>query len=129
MFKVQHFDFPVSDETKAKHFYEHAFGWKVNEFDTPEGKYFILNTGSVGENGRGTEVNSIGGGFYKRKGPEDRAAVWLSVDDIDKVISVVTEHGGRVVEEKKQMGGMGAGAKIEDPDGNMIALWEETKKD
>ena len=125
MNKVQHFDFPVSDEEKAKHFFEHIFGWKITDIPMGDMTYHMFSTGSVDDNGRGNEPNVIGGGFYKRSGPEDKGVVYATVDSIDETIKAVEAHGGKQTMPKTEIPGMGYNAKVTDPDGNEFGLWEE----
>lgn len=128
MFKVQHFDFPVDDEEKAKHFFEHVFGWKITDIPVGEMTYHMITTGSTDDKGRGNEPNVIGGGFYKRSGPEDKGVIYITVDSIDDTIRTVEEHGGKQSMEKMEVPGMGYSAKVIDPEGNEFGLWEELKK-
>ena len=127
MFKVQHFDMPAENEEQAVHFYEHIFGWKIKSLPVGDMTYHMIQTGSVDENGRGNEPNVIGGGIYKRSGPEDNLAIYVTVDSIEETIKQVEEHGGKQVMPKMPTGDMGFMAKIQDPDGNVIGLWEEKK--
>ena len=128
MFKVQHFDFPVDDEEKAKHFYEHIFGWKITDITVGEMTYHMIQTGTVDENGQGNEANVIGGGFYKRSGDSDKGVVYATVDSIDETVKIAEEHGAKLSMPKNEIPGMGYAAKITDPDGNEIGLWEVVKK-
>ena len=128
MFKVQHFDMPADDEERASHFYSHIFGWNVKAFPVGDQTYHMLQTGEVDENGRGNEANVIGGGIYKRSGPDDGLTIWANVEDIDKVVDMAEGHGGKLVMPKMEMGDMGWGAKIKDTEGNVVGIWQDKKK-
>ena len=127
MDKVQHFDFPVDNVEKARHFFEHIFGWKIIDIPTGDMTYHMIQTGSVDEDGRGNEHNSIGGGFYKRSAPEDKGVIYATVDSIDETVKMVEGHGGKLTMPKSEIPKMGFSAKITDPDGNEIGLWERVK--
>jgi hypothetical protein len=45
------------------------------------------------------------------------------VDDIDAVLAKVEKSGGKIVEAKNMMQGVGLLAVIRDPEGNEFGIW------
>ncbi len=131
MNKVQHFEIPADDTSRARTFYEKVLGWKTSEFPMPDGTPYIgLHTGPVDENNKMTETGFINGGMFQRGQdfPITAPTVAVVVDDIDATIEKVKSEGGSVHMEKKDIGGMGLYAYIKDTEGNIIGLWQDNKK-
>jgi hypothetical protein len=49
---------------------------------------------------------------------------YISVGNLDEGAKKVTELGGRVVSERREVGGHGSFQVVADPDGNAFALWQ-----
>ena len=123
--KVCFFEIPASDVNKAKAFYETVFDWKVN-LEGNEGAMALTTTAD--EEYNPTELGGINGGFYKRKSKEDHPSVGAETDSIDKTLKAVETAGGKVVTPKHPIGEWGFMADFADPEGNVMALWEKSKK-
>ncbi|MBR9700112.1 VOC family protein [Candidatus Woesearchaeota archaeon] len=126
MDKVQHFEIPADDTSKAEKFYTSVFGWdtkKVDDFD-----YIGLMATTTGEDGRGNEVNAISGGMFKRDTKGMQPIVVISVDNIKKALEKIEKQGGKTVLETQNIGEHGLYARFEDIEGNILGLWETVKK-
>ncbi|MFC6287170.1 VOC family protein [Nocardioides sp. GCM10027113] len=119
--RVVHFEIPFDDAERAQEFYKHVFGWEVQPM--PEMDYTMVQTGPTGEQGP-TEAGYIGGGMMKRQMPGQGPNVVIDVENIDEAMKHVSEHGGSQMVEKMQVGDMGWAAYFQDPEGNVIGLWQ-----
>lgn len=129
MDKVQHFEIPVSDIDRARKFYEQAFGWGTKEYPLPGMQYIGLHTGPVDEKNMWQEPGFINGGMFQRSSqfPLQGPTVAVTVADIDVALKKVTAAGGRVLMEKTPVADMGLYAYIQDPENNVIGIWQNLK--
>lgn len=121
MDKVVHFEIPFDDKARAQQFYADAFGWKLTEF--PEMNYVMAETAPSGERGP-KEPGAINGGLFPRPHEAPHPVVYVAVDSIEASLKKTLEAGGKVVTPKTPIPGMGAFARISDPEGNVIGLFE-----
>ena len=119
--RVVHFELPFDDEGRAKAFYGDLFGWQMQ--DVPGMAYTLVTTGPTSEQGA-TEPGYVNGGMGQRGAPLERPVVVIDVDDIDRTLAAVQEHGGSVVREKMSVGPMGWNAYFADPEGTVVGLWQ-----
>lgn len=128
MNKVVHFEIPVDDVKRAQDFYSKIFGWKINPI--PGMDYTVVFTGPTDENRMLKETGFINGGMMKRSFGIKNLVITIDVEDIDKAIKKVVAGGGKMIRGKTDIGGdVGYSAYIEDPEGNIIGLWQsKTKK-
>jgi predicted enzyme related to lactoylglutathione lyase len=103
--RVIHFEIQADDLSRAKKFYETAFGWEINQMMTAEQSgmdYYGLKTGADGTPG-------INGGMYKRP-TENQLNTYdctLLVENVDKAITDVKNSGGQIHGEKSEIPGVG----------------------
>lgn len=125
MDKVVHFEIPVDDLTRAKKFYQDAFGWQLD--DQPGMEYVLAKTVETDEKMMPKEPGGINGGMMKRgdlvKGP----SLAIGVENIDEAMQNVKKAGG-IVMEKMPVGDMGFMAYFKDPEGNVLSLWQTLPK-
>ena len=116
---IVHFEIPADDVSRAKNFYEQAFGWKIS--DPWNMNYFLVETKAKGEEG-------INGGLMPRKHPGQPFMNYVGVDSIDASIEKVEKAGGVVALPKTEIGpGMGWIAAFKDTEGNIMGLHETAK--
>ena len=131
MNKVQHFEIPADDVSRARTFYEKSFGWKTKDWPMPDGSpYEGLYTGPMDENNKMAETGFINGGMFQR-GQQFAATsptIAVVVEDLDMVLEKIITSGGSIVMEKKEIAGAGMYAYIKDTEGNTIGVWEDVKK-
>ena len=70
------------------------------------------------------EVGYIGGGMLQRQGPVERPVITIAVDDMDKAVAAIAEHGGSIVSPPEPVGEMGIAAYFTDSEGNLMGLWQ-----
>lgn len=131
MDKVQHFEIPADDISRARKFYESSFGWNTMDFPMPGGTQYIgLHTGPVDENNMWKEPGFINGGMFQRGAgfPLTSPSIAVSVDDIDAALEKIKTAGGSVITDKMEIAGMGLYAYIKDSEGNIVGVWQELKK-
>lgn len=121
--RVVHFEVPFDDAERAYAFYRDVFGWNV--MPMPEMEYTGVMTGPTTDEGMPTESGYIGGGMFQRgDSPPHGPVITIDVDDMDRAIAAVRDHGGRLVGEKLTVGDMGIAAYFEDTEGNLLGLWQ-----
>lgn len=113
---IVHFEIPANDAAKLSKFYSDVFGWKFKKTEMEDMDYWMISTGPPGK--------SVGGGMYKRKGPQDTPRNFIGVKGIDKYIAAFKAAGGRELVPKMEVPSMGWSFIGADPEGNLIALWE-----
>ena len=123
--KVVFFEIPASNFEQAKQFYEKVFDWKV-ELWGDEGA--MAYTTPVDNDQNPTEPGGINGGFYKRKSKGDQPSFGVETASIDRTLKAIQGAGGKVITPKHSIGEWGFMADFADPEGNVIALWEKSKK-
>ena len=119
--RVVHFEIPYDDGARAGAFYRDLFGWQLQ--DVPGMDYTLVTTGPTGERGA-SEPGFVNGGMGQRGAPLEHPVVVIDVEDIDRALAQVQEHGGSVVREKMSVGPMGWNAYFADPEGTVVGLWQ-----
>ena len=110
---ITHIDIPVSDMARATHFYGLLFGWEIA---APPGfeDYPMWQA-----------PNKIsGGGLAPRSEDFAQPRSYVEVDSIDATLSLAKSQGATVLMEKDEITPTSWWAVIEDPDGNVIGLYE-----
>lgn len=117
---IVHFEIPAKNVEKLKNFYSKLFGWKIEKAPGPM-EYWTIMTVPVDEkmmpSGHGAN-----GGMYKKEKPENKPVNYISVESIDKYIEQVKALGGKIVQGKQEVSGVGWIAIALDPEGNQIAM-------
>ena len=117
---IVHFEIPANDVEKLKKFYSKLFGWKIEKLPGPM-EYWMIATVPVDDKGVPLRPG-VNGGMYKKERPENMIVNYISVESIDKSIELVKALGGKVVQGKQEVLGVGWVAVALDPEGNQIAM-------
>ena len=127
MARVVHFDIEADDPERAIAFYSEVFGWEFDKWDGPM-DYWLISTGDP-------ESPGIDGGLAKREGaaptdntPASRYTCTVDVDEVERAIELVTEHGGRVPDEVQTIPGVGRLAYCYDTEGNRFGVMESDER-
>jgi predicted enzyme related to lactoylglutathione lyase len=110
---ITHIDIPVTDTERAKAFYGTLFGWHI---EAPPGfeDYPMWQA-----------PNKIsGGGLAPRDDHFTQPRSYVETDSIDETLALVEANGGKVVLGKQPISETSWWAFFEDPDGNVIGLYE-----
>jgi hypothetical protein len=121
--RVVHFEMPFDSEARARSFYSTVFGWAMVPVEGQD--YLLATTGPTPADGPPTEPGFINGGLVGRDESIGHVpAVVIDVEDIDATLEQIERLGGRPLREKEPVGEMGFTAYFEDPEGNIVGLWE-----
>jgi predicted enzyme related to lactoylglutathione lyase len=126
--KVVHFEIPADDVERAKNFYGSVFGWELQTMQMEGGEYTSVKTTPVDEQTQlPTEPGAINGGLYQRsEQAPSTPVITIDVDAIDDALKQIEDKGGSTVTPRTPIPGMGAFAYFQDPEGNVVGLWETT---
>ena len=122
---IVHFEIPANDVQKLKQFYSKLFGWKIEKTPGPI-EYWLIGTVPTDEKGMLLRPG-VNGGLYKKERAENKPVNYISVDSIDKSIELVKTLGGKIVQGKQEVMGVGWVAIALDPEGNQIAMLQPTQ--
>ncbi|MFC5994253.1 VOC family protein [Pseudonocardia hispaniensis] len=121
--RVVHFEIPFDDGERARGFYREAFGWNLQEI--PEMAYTMASSGPTTDQGMPSEPGYINGGLFRRAaGPLRGPVIVVDVERIDAALTRIEELGGTTVVPRQPVGEMGFVAYFQDPEGNVVGLWE-----
>lgn len=117
--KPAYFDLSVSDAGQARAFFEKVLGWRFEKFPMPY-EYYRIQAGPAGEPG-------IDGGIGCVKdapvsGGKPMTLVTVPVPDLDEVLAQVVAGGGRIVEPRLPIPGVGWYATCAEPGGLLFGL-------
>jgi predicted enzyme related to lactoylglutathione lyase len=114
--RVGHFEIPADEPERAVQFYESVFGWKIRKWEGPM-EYWLVTTGEPPEVG-------IDGGIERRsEGAVTRNTV--DVADVDEYVRKVEAAGGKVIQPKTALPGVGWFAYCTDTEGNVFGMMQE----
>lgn len=117
MWRVKHFDVSADDPQRAMDFYANVFGWTFQKWDGPV-DYWLITTGDTDDPG-------IDGGIAKREDPSARIMNFIDVPSVDDVSNKVTQHGGKIIQQKQSIPGIGYFVIIQDTESNLYGLMQE----
>jgi predicted enzyme related to lactoylglutathione lyase len=117
--KISYIDFSADDPNRAINFYSKVFGWQINKWEGPM-EYWQIKTGENNEAG-------IDGGMSRR----DRIGQWttpfINVSELDKYKDKIQTEGGKIIQPKTSISGIGYMLLFKDTESNPIGLFEEDK--
>jgi predicted enzyme related to lactoylglutathione lyase len=114
-------DIPVTNLERALKFYSAVLGQEVPKMAEGGIEYGLLPHDEQGASGC-LCVNADSAGLAN-KPSENGPLIYLSVEGrLDEAVKAVRGNGGKVLEEKQQIGPHGFRAVIVDSEGNRIAL-------
>lgn len=114
--KICYLEIPAEDITQSSEFYQNVFGWAIRK--RGDGALAFDDT-----------VNEVSGSWVKGRKPSGNPGllIYIMVDSVVETLEKVKSSGGRVV----QPVGLDAPeitARISDPAGNVIGLYQEPEK-
>ncbi len=122
--RVVHFELPADNVERARAFYKKTFQWEVQPM--PDMNYTMVQTTPVGPDRMPKDPGAINGGIAARGSPPAVKApvITIAVDDIDRTLTQIGKNGGKTVQTKQSIGPMGFTAYFQDPEGNIVGLWQ-----
>jgi len=91
-------------------------GWKIEKSPGPI-EYWTIEMVSVDDKMKPLR-QGVNGGLYKKEGPENISVSFISVESTDKHIEKIKASGGKIVQQKQKVPGVGWIAIVLDPEGN-----------
>jgi predicted enzyme related to lactoylglutathione lyase len=116
MARVVHFDISAEDAERAIGFYETIFGWKFTKWEGPM-EYWMISTGPQDEPG-------IDGGLSLREGTEAQVTNTIGVESIDQTLDKIVRAGGKIVQPKGAIPGVGYFAQCADTEGTVFGVMQ-----
>lgn len=112
--RIVHFDIPADDIARAQKFYREVFGWKFDKWDGPF-DYWMAQTGDDKQPG-------INGGLSKRMPGSSGMMNAIDVSSVDEYTKKIQSKGGKVVQERMPIQGVGYFAHCIDTEGNGFGI-------
>jgi predicted enzyme related to lactoylglutathione lyase len=122
--KVRHFEIPAADLDRAQAFYSEVFSWHVQRVPAAGPAVYMAQTVASDEHGRPHEPGAINGELRQRDGTAAHPLIVIGVPDLEEYLRKAERAGGKVV-LPAQRRGASLYARIADPEGNIVALWED----
>jgi hypothetical protein len=116
MARVVHFDISAENLERAIQFYESIFGWKFTKWEGPMA-YWLISTGPQDEPG-------IDGGLSKREGTDAQVTNTIEVESIDQILDKIVKAGGKIIQPKGAIPGVGYFAQCTDTEGTIFGVME-----
>ena len=119
MGRIIRFDIPAGDTERALKFYEDVFGWEIR----PAGgllDYWLVKTGADKEPG-------INGVLSLREAAWQRITCFVDVESLAETLTMVAAKGGRIVQPKTVIPGVGYIAACKDTEDNVIGIMERSQ--
>ncbi len=112
---IVHIDIPAIQGKESAEFYAKTFDWKIEH--APEFDYWQF----AAEGGPG-------GGFMlagEQGATINQVVVYIGTDDIEESLAQVEANGGKIIQPKTEITGIGCFAVFSDPVGNALALYKD----
>jgi predicted enzyme related to lactoylglutathione lyase len=119
--KPTYFDLSVRDLGAARQFFESALGWRFERFAMPY-EYYRIQAGPSDEPGIDGGMGAIADAPLAEGRPLTQLT--LPVSDLDAAITRVREAGGRIVESRMPIPGIGWYATCAEPGGLVFGLMQ-----
>ncbi len=116
MSRVIHFEIGADQPERAIKFYSGVFGWNISKWDGSM-DYWLVSTGDDTQPG-------INGAIAPRPAPNYATVNTIGIESIDDALSKVEANGGKILEPKMPIPGVGHFALCQDTEGNMFGLMQ-----
>ncbi len=113
--RLTYVEIPTRDAARAARFYQAVLGWKTEQ--RSEGDFRFSDD----------DAQLIGRWVTGRPSGEPGIVSYFTVDRIADSVARAPEHGGEVVEAPRPEGDVLV-ARLRDPDGNLIGIWQFTER-
>jgi len=111
------FEIPAADLDRATRFYERVLGVTMQRFEMGP---LLMSWFPMAEGAPGAAGTLIHNEAYTPS--HEGTLIYISVDDIDAALGRVAEAGGKVLQQKQEIGEFGFMGLFEDSEGNRVAL-------
>ncbi len=113
MSRVIHFEINADNPERAVKFYSTVFGWKIEKWSDGQ-PYWLATTGAEGEMG----IN----GAIKPRDDKQTTVNTIGVASVDESLRAIEKAGGKVVQPKMPIPGIGEFAYCQDTEGNVFGI-------
>jgi predicted enzyme related to lactoylglutathione lyase len=120
--KPTYFDFTVKDLDQAKLFFEQVFDWRLEKFPGMPYDYYRIQAGAENEPGIDGGIGAIADAPTAEGRPLTQ--VTIPVPSVDDYIARIIEAGGKVIESKMPIPGIGWFAACAEPSGLLFGIME-----
>ena len=110
-----HFEIPVDQPDRAEKFYGDVFGWGFQRFEGAPSYYGMASTGPEDQAG-------INGALFQR-GDTKVVSLTMQVDSIEDAVAKVEAAGGKVIQPRMPIPGVGYFANCLDTEGNQFGVF------
>jgi uncharacterized protein len=117
--KPTYFDLTVTDLAVARRFFERVLGWRFEQFPMPY-EYYRIQAGPPEEPGIDGGIGAIKDAPLAAGKPTTQ--VTIPVQDLDKVLAQVESNGGKIMEPKLAIPGIGWYATCAEPGGLVFGV-------
>jgi len=120
--RVVHFEISVDNPERAIKFYKTIFDWTIDKWGGTM-DYWLISSGK--------DESGIDGAIMKRDKPlsgKDGLIAYLctiSVPSVDEFLKKIIQAGGKVVQPKTAIPGIGYYANCHDTEGNIFGIMQE----
>ncbi len=119
--RVVHFELTAANPDRATKFYGNVFGWTFEKWGGPM-EYWMAKTGADKQPG-------INGGLRRREGGEPAGTVnTVDVSSVDEYSAKISKSGGKIVQPKMAIPGVGYLALCQDTEGNPFGIMQFDEK-
>jgi predicted enzyme related to lactoylglutathione lyase len=117
--RVIHFEIHADDPSRAVKFYEKVFDWKISKWEGPA-DYWLAKTGEEKHPG-------INGAIMQRT---SKGSTWNTIDvsSVDEYLQKILKAGGKVIQKKTAVPGVGYMAYCADTEGNVFGIMQADEK-
>jgi len=105
---------------RAMDFYGEVFGWKFEKWNGPF-DYWLITTGDPKEPG-------IDGGIARREDPSAHIINFIDVPSVDECSKSITANGGKIIQSKQTIPGVGYVLVFQDTEENVFGILETNIK-
>jgi predicted enzyme related to lactoylglutathione lyase len=112
---IVHVDIPTIQGKESAEFYAKTFDWKIEH--APEFDYWMFRA-----------EGGPGGGFMQageQGATINQVVVYIGTDDIEGSLASIEANGGKTIQPKTEITGIGWYAVFSDPAGNALALYKD----
>ena len=111
---ISYVEIPCSAPARAADFYEAVFGWKIRR-DGNEPAFSDATGHVIGH-------------FLAGNAATGKCGIlpYIYVDDVDETLRAVADNGGEIIAKPRPEGTLRV-ATFEDPEGNVLGVWTETR--
>ncbi len=118
--RVIHFEIHVDQPDRAMQFYSNVFGWEFHKWDGPV-DYWLTTTGPDSEPG-------INGALQQRENTNMSTMNTIETPSLDEALALITRNGGKIIQHRRAVPGVGYTAICVDTEGNPFGLMQQDTK-